>query len=49
MIELPAHAPAGVITSDVRKSDVGCFPTREQYFGLVSAFKADGFELCADL
>ncbi len=49
MIELPANAPAGVITADVLKSDVGCFPTREQYFGLVGAFKADGFELCADL
>ena len=49
MIELPANAPAGVITADVLKSDIGCFPTREQYFGLVSALKADGFELCADV
>ncbi len=49
MIDLPANAPAGVITAAVLKSDLGCFPTREQYFGLVSAFKADGFELCADV
>ena len=49
MIDLPANAPAGVIKADVLKSDLGCFPTREQYFGLVSAFKADGFELCADV
>jgi NADH-quinone oxidoreductase subunit C len=26
-----------------------CFPTREQYFDLVAAFKSDGFEMCVDL
>jgi NADH-quinone oxidoreductase subunit C len=29
--------------------DLACFPTREQYVELVRAFRADGFEMCADL
>ncbi len=49
MIELPADAPEGVVTADVLRADVGCFPSREQYRDLVSAFRADGFEICADL
>jgi NADH-quinone oxidoreductase subunit C len=28
---------------------VSCFPTREQYFALVQAFKDDDFEMCVDL
>ncbi len=47
-MELPADAPA-VITADALRADLGCFPTREQYHDLVAAFKADGFEVCADL
>jgi NADH-quinone oxidoreductase subunit C len=30
-------------------SDVGCFPTREQYVALVRSFKDDGYEMCVDL
>jgi NADH-quinone oxidoreductase subunit C len=49
MISLPPNAPVGVITADALDADLGCFPTRSQYRDLVAAFKADGFELCADL
>ncbi|MHB2027822.1 MAG: NADH-quinone oxidoreductase subunit C [Acidimicrobiales bacterium] len=49
MILLPHAAPPGVITSDVLASDIGCFPTPEQYVALVRAFKDDGFEMCVDL
>jgi NADH-quinone oxidoreductase subunit C len=33
----------------VLASDLGCFPTRDQYVELVRSFKADGFEMCVDL
>ncbi len=49
MIPLPLTAPPGVVTSDVLASDLGCFPTLEQYFGLIAAFKAEDFEMCVDL
>ncbi len=49
MIEVPVDAPVGVVTADAKRCDLGCFPTRAQYRDLVAAFKADGFEICADL
>jgi len=49
VIPLPLTAPPGVVTSDVLASDLGCFPTLEQYFGLIAAFKAEDFEMCVDL
>ena len=49
MIPLPLTAPPGVVTADVLASDLGCFPTREQYVALIAAFKADDFEMCVDL
>ena len=45
MIPLPPSAPPGVLTSDGLATDVSCFPTREQYFALVQAFKDDDFEM----
>jgi NADH-quinone oxidoreductase subunit C len=33
----------------VLASDLGCFPTLEQYVPLVRSFKDDGFEMCVDL
>jgi len=42
-------APPGVLTEEALACDLACFPTREQYFDLVAAFKADGFELCVDV
>ncbi len=49
MISLPPLAPPAVVTSDALACDLACFPTRDQYFALVSSFKDDGFELCADV
>ena len=49
MIPLPPSAPPGVLTSEGLAADVSCFPTREQYFALVAAFKEDDFEMCVDL
>jgi NADH-quinone oxidoreductase subunit C len=49
VIPLPPSAPPGVLTSDGLGTDVSCFPTPEQYFALVRAFKEDGFEMCVDL
>jgi NADH-quinone oxidoreductase subunit C len=49
VIPLPPSAPPGVLTSDGLATDVSCFPTREQYFALVQAFKDDDFEMCVDL
>ena len=49
MIPLPPSAPPGVLTSNGLATDVSCFPTREQYFALVQAFKDDDFEMCVDL
>lgn len=49
MIALPPNAPTGVITSEGLNADLACFPTREQYYALVAAFRADGFEMCVDL
>ncbi len=49
MIPLPPAAPPGVVTDDAVACDLACFPTREQYVELVRAFRADGFEMCADL
>ncbi len=42
-------APPGVVTSTGLRADLACFPTREQYHGLVAHFQREGFELCADL
>ena len=49
MIPLPLTAPPGVVTADVLASDLGCFPTLEEYVPLVRSFKDDGFEMCVDL
>ena len=49
MIPLSLTAPPGVVTADVMASDLGCFPTPEQYVELVRSFKDDGFEMCVDL
>jgi NADH-quinone oxidoreductase subunit C len=49
VIPLPPSAPPGVLTSEGLAADVSCFPTREQYFALVAAFKEDDFEMCVDL
>ena len=49
MIDLPPTASADVITAEALNADLGCFPTREQYFDLIAAFKADAFEMCSDL
>jgi NADH-quinone oxidoreductase subunit C len=38
-----------VVTADALASDVGCFPTREQYVALVRSYKDDGYEMCVDL
>jgi NADH-quinone oxidoreductase subunit C len=46
--DLPATAP-DVVVGAARGADVGCFPTRAQYHELVAAFRADGFEMVADL
>lgn len=48
MTALPAGAPE-VVTADARGADIGCFPTRDQYHDLVAAFRADGYEMVADL
>jgi len=49
VIPLSLTAPPGVVTADVMASDLGCFPTLEQYVELVRSFKDDGFEMCVDL
>jgi NADH-quinone oxidoreductase subunit C len=49
VISLSLTAPPGVVTADVMASDLGCFPTPEQYVDLVRSFKEDGFEMCVDL
>jgi NADH-quinone oxidoreductase subunit C len=49
VIPLPLAAPPAVVTSDSLASDLGCFPTPDQYVALVESFKADGFEMCVDL
>jgi len=49
VIPLSPAAPPGVVTADVMASDLGCFPTTEQYFDLVRSFKDDHFEMCVDL
>ena len=49
MIPLSLTAPPGVVTADVMASDLGCFPTPEQYVELVRSFRDDGFEMCVDL
>ena len=49
MIDLPVGAPEGVVTADAVGADVACFPTREQYYALVSSFKDGGYEMCSDL
>ncbi|MGA7835873.1 MAG: NADH-quinone oxidoreductase subunit C [Acidimicrobiales bacterium] len=49
MILLPPTAPPGVVTASALACDLGCFPTLDEYFNLVRAFKDDGFEMCADL
>lgn len=49
MTSLSLTAPPGVVTATVMGSDLGCFPTPEQYVDLVRSFKEDGFEMCVDL
>ena len=49
MISLSPAAPPGVVTSEAVAADLGCFPTRDEYFTLVRSFKDDGFEMCVDL
>ena len=49
MTLLPLTAPPGVVTANVLASDLGCFPTPDQYVELVRSFKGDGFEMCVDL
>ncbi len=49
MIELPPQAPQPMILAEALGADVSCFPTREQYYELVRAFKDDGYELCSDV
>ncbi|MGC2485105.1 MAG: NADH-quinone oxidoreductase subunit C [Acidimicrobiales bacterium] len=49
MISLPPTAPPGVVTTEAVASDLGCFPTIDQYVDLVRAFKDDQFEMCVDL
>ena len=49
MIPLPPTAPPGVVTAESLAADLGCFPTREQYYELVKSLKDDGFEMCVDL
>lgn len=49
MIPLSPLAPPGVVTSDGLACDLGCFPTRDQYFALVESLKIDGYEMCVDV
>ena len=49
MIDLPVGAPEGVVVADAVGADVACFPTREQYYALVAAFKESGYEMCSDV
>ena len=49
MISLPPAAPPGVVTAEAVASDLGCFPSIDQYVDLVRAFKDDNFEMCVDL
>ena len=49
MTSLAPLAPPGVQTSSGLATDLVCFPTRAQYFALISSFKSDGFEMCVDL
>ncbi len=37
------------MTAEAVASDVGCFPSIDQYVDLVRAFKDDQFEMCVDL
>jgi NADH-quinone oxidoreductase subunit C len=37
------------VTTEAVASDLGCFPSFEQYVDLVRAFKEDQFEMCVDL
>ncbi|MGH3731942.1 MAG: NADH-quinone oxidoreductase subunit C [Acidimicrobiales bacterium] len=37
------------MSADALASDLGCFPTNDQYVELVQSFKVDGFEMCVDL
>ncbi len=49
VIPLPLAAPPGVATADVLASDLGCFPTTDQYIDLIRSFKDESFETCVDL
>lgn len=46
---LPANAPENVISAEGLNTSVVCFPTISQYYDLVAAFKADGYEMIVDL
>ncbi len=46
---LPANAPHDVIVADGLNAAMVCFPTIDQYYPLVEAFKNDGYEMVADL
>ncbi len=37
------------MTAEAVASDLGCFPSIDQYVDLVRAFKDDNFEMCVDL
>ena len=49
MIDLPPSAPVGVIVAEALDAQIGCFVDPAQYVALVSAWREDGFEMCADL
>jgi NADH-quinone oxidoreductase subunit C len=46
---LSSTAPPGVLTSEGLAADLCCYPTPEQYAGLVASFRDDDFEMCVDL
>jgi len=48
-VTLPANAPHDVIVADGLNAAIVCFPTIDQYYALVEAFKNDGYEMVADL
>ena len=49
MIPLPPLAPPGVAVAEGLAADLCCFPTREQYVGLIRSLRDDGFEMCVDV
>lgn len=49
MIPLPPLAPPGVLSEEALGCDAAFFPTPDQYLGLATALKDDGFEMCVDV